>query len=97
MLYVADGPSDIPIFSIINQYKGQTLGVYNPTQDKHFRGVKRLRDQDRVKEVVEANYVEGTTAYRWIMTTLEEIAQQIVQTRDEALRARVLPPGGHVI
>lgn len=44
MLYVADGPSDIPVFSILNQYGGRTLGVYNSEQEKHFLEVKRLRD-----------------------------------------------------
>jgi hypothetical protein len=96
MLYIADGPSDIPIFSILNQYGGQTLGVYNRDQENHFRAVKRLLDQGRVKQVVEADYREDTTAYRWITTTLEEIAQLIVRDRETALRERVLPPGGHV-
>jgi len=63
MLYVADGPSDIPILSILNQYGGQTLGVYNPRQIDHFRAVKRLSDQGRVKQIVEADYREDTTAY----------------------------------
>jgi hypothetical protein len=96
MLYVADGPSDIPVFSILNQYGGRTLGVYNPEQERHFRAVKRLRDQGRVQEVVEANYEEGTTAWRWIMASLEEIAELVVRDRELALSERVLPPSGHV-
>jgi hypothetical protein len=97
MLYVADGPSDIPIFSILNQYGGHTLGVYNPKQEEHFRTVKRLLEQGRVKQVVEADYREDTLAHRWIKTTLEEIAALITRDRESALRERVLPPGGHVL
>jgi hypothetical protein len=97
MLYVADGPSDIPIFSILNQYGGRTLGVYNPSQDEHFKAVKRLSDQGRVQQVGEANYTKGTTTYRWIMASLEEMAEVIVRDRERALADRVLPPGGHVI
>ncbi|MEX2458815.1 MAG: haloacid dehalogenase-like hydrolase [Actinomycetota bacterium] len=97
MLYVADGPSDIPILSILNQYEGQTLGVYNPNDVRHFKAVKRLRDQERVQEVVSADYREGTTAYLWILATLQEIAQRIVRDRDVALGERIRHPSGHVV
>jgi len=30
MIYVADGPSDIPVFSIINRFGGRTFAVYRP-------------------------------------------------------------------
>jgi hypothetical protein len=30
MIYIADGPSDVPAFSIVNHYGGRTLAVYNP-------------------------------------------------------------------
>ena len=43
MIYVGDGPTDIPVFSILNNTGGRTLGVYNPDQAKHFRNVKSLQ------------------------------------------------------
>ena len=30
MIYIADGPSDIPVFSIVNQFGGRTFAVYKP-------------------------------------------------------------------
>jgi hypothetical protein len=84
------------MFSILNQYGGRTMGVYNPTQDDHFRGVKRLRDQGRVQCVAEADYRPGSTANRWISTSLEEMAQIIVRDRERALAERVSAPAGHV-
>jgi hypothetical protein len=96
MIYVADGPTDVPIFSILNQYGGRTLGVYNPEQDAHFLGAKRLREQGRVQEVVEADYRPGTTAYRWITTWIQEIGDMIVENRERAMKDRVHAPGGHV-
>lgn len=97
MLCIADGPTDIPMFSILNQNGGRTLGVYNPEQDAHFRAVKRLSDQGRVQQVGQANYTNGTTTYRWIMASLEEMAAVIVKDRERALLDRVLPPGGHIV
>jgi len=36
MIYVADGPSDVPVFSIPNQYGGHTFAVYNPEKEKEL-------------------------------------------------------------
>jgi hypothetical protein len=96
MLYIADGPSDIPVFSILNQYGGRTMGVYNPSSDKHFKTVKRLRDQGRVQFVAEADYRPRSAAARWILASLEEMAEVIVRDRERALVDRVSAPGGHV-
>jgi hypothetical protein len=95
MIYVADGPSDIPVFSILNQYGGRTLGVYNPGDPGHFKSVKSLRDQDRVQHFAEADYREGSNAAQWIMATLEELAMDIVESRKRAIKERVHPSVGH--
>jgi len=96
MLYIADGPSDIPVFSILNQYGGRTLGVYNPKQEKHFAEVKRLGDQGRVQYYAEAKYSSGSPANRWIITTLREIADLIVRDRNRLLADTVGTPASHV-
>src|SRR5260370_5615126 len=97
MLYVADGPTDIPVFSILNVNGGRTLGVYNPAQEKHYNTVKALADDGRVHAFAEADYREGSGAHRWIMRSLEQMATQIGIDRDRALRDRVHPTGGHVV
>ena len=96
MLYVADGPSDIPVFSILNKNGGRTLGVYNPDQDSHFREVKALRDQRRVQHFAEANYEPRSSAHRWIMTTLEEMANDIVLAHQRAIDDRVSRGAKHI-
>lgn len=96
MLYVADGPSDIPCFSILNQYNGRTLGVYNPENAKYFRNVKLLSDQGRIQFAAPADYTEGSPAWLWIMSTLADMGERIVRDRDRALTDRVQPPGGHI-
>lgn len=97
MICIADGPSDVPMFSILNQFGGRTLGVYNPNQEEHYKEVKKLRDQGRVQHFVGADYTKGLGAFLWIMTSLKEIAQQIIVDRERALIDRVKPSGKHVI
>lgn len=96
MVYIADGPSDVPVFSILNTYGGRTMGVYNAEQDQHFNTVKGLLDQGRVQMFAEADYTDGSTGSRWILRTLEEIAELIVRDRQAALEDRVSAAGGHV-
>jgi len=96
MLYVADGPSDIPVFSILNEYGGRTLGVYNPGQPKHFANVKALNDQGRVQAFAPADYTIGSQAALWIAGSLREMADRIVENRSRAIADRVGHSAGHV-
>lgn len=96
MIYIADGASDVPVFSILNANKGATLGVYNPGSDKHFEEVRRLSDQGRVNVIAPADYRPGALASKWLLSTMRKIADMIVHNRSLLLSERVLPPTGHV-
>lgn len=96
MIYIADGPSDIPCFSIINQYGGKTFAVYNRISDASFQQVVRLGEQGRVQSYAEADYRENSQAFMWITHAVESIARQIVQDRATALRQIVQPPPNHI-
>lgn len=97
MIYVADGPSDIPVFSIVNRFKGKTFAVYQAGSVEHFRKVYDLQAQDRIQGFGEARYEEGTQAHMWITHSAGEIARRIVQDRLLALKERVHAPPGHVV
>lgn len=97
MIYIADGPSDIPCFSIVNQFGGRTLGVYNPANDKHFNEVKKLQDQARVQHFSSADYSKNSDACRWILKSLEEIGELIVRDRNRVLTDRVGKSAKHLI
>jgi hypothetical protein len=93
MIYIADGPSDVPMFSILNQAGGKTLGVYNLEPRNNHRQVKQLQEQGRIQGMAEADYRPGKTAYLWLMDSLDQIAFEIVENRRQALAAIKNPPG----
>lgn len=97
MIYVADGPSDVPVFSILNQYAGKTYAVYDAGSMAQFRQVKTLSEQDRVQGYGPADYREGTHTYMWLTTAVQDISLKIVQRREEALGDRVGQPPGHIL
>lgn len=96
MIYIADGPSDIPIFSILNLFGGKTLGVYNPDNPDHFREVKKLQDQGRVNHFCRADYREGKDAFLWIIDSLRIICDAIVENRARALVEKVKKSTKHI-
>lgn len=97
MIYIADGPSDVPVFSIIKQYKGKTYAVYDPNDDKSFATAYSLRhEQDRVDAFGEANYSEGSHTYKWIVHSAREIAKRIARDCERFVEEKVKKPPVHL-
>jgi hypothetical protein len=96
MIYVADGPSDIPVFSLINRYGGRTFAVYRPGSSREFSQVNNLQKQKRVQSIGEANYTEGSQTSMWIENAVTEICSQIVKNRERALGDKIGKPPRHL-
>jgi hypothetical protein len=97
MIYIADGPSDIPAFSIVNQYGGRTFAVYEPRDLNQFRQVNRLQQENRVQGIGEANYEGGSLTAFWITDAVDQIATKIVEGRQAALRQSVGRTPRHLV
>ena len=93
MIYIADGPSDVPVFSILNSVGGRTLGVYTVDPRNNHSNVKSLQEQGRIQGMAEADYRPGKPAYLWLMDTLEQIGFEIVESRRQAFSSIPNPPG----
>lgn len=87
ILYIADGPSDVPAFSVVNQNGGATFAVYPKQESDAFRQVEQLRMAGRINMYAEANYTEGTTAHMWITGKIIEFADRIVASEKAKLAA----------
>lgn len=77
MVYVADGPSDIPAFSVINKNGGATFAIYPKGDKKAMRQVEQMREERRINMFAEADYSDGTTANLWLCNKIEEFAERI--------------------
>ena len=81
MVYVADGPSDVPAFSVLNQKGGATLAVYPKGNMDAFVQVDKLRKEDRVQMIAEADYHQDSTAVMWLMHQLKDQARAIIENK----------------
>lgn len=96
MIYIADGPSDVPVFSVVNQQGGRTFAVYTIGPPSNFEGVKHLQDDGRVQGMAPADFQNDTPADLWLMTSMAEIAQAICERRERRL-SDITGPAGHVV
>lgn len=89
MVYVADGPSDVPVFSVVNQGGGFTFGVYAQGSAKEFEQINTLQKQGRVQSFGPADYSPGSQTSMWLENTVRDIASRIVSDRTRVLGEKI--------
>ncbi len=89
MIYIADGPSDIPAFSVVKKGGGSTFAIYPKGDDKAFSQVEQMRHDGRIDMYAEADYSEETTAYMWINNTIDQYANRMYQQEKAKLAQSV--------
>lgn len=105
MIYIADGPSDVPAFSVLRQAGGTAYAVYpsdksNPRKADESRRsleqVERLRRDGRVDHFGPADYRVGSPTADWLGMRVRQIAEGIIAERRSALKERVGLAPGHL-
>jgi hypothetical protein len=88
MLYVGDGPSDIPAYAYMNDKGGHTLAVYSETNknlalntddETPFQKAYKLHENGWADSFAPADYTKGSSAYLTIKQTILDIAERISQ------------------
>lgn len=77
MIYIADGPSDVPAFSVVKGKGGATFAIYPKGNNQAFKQVEQLREYGRIDMFAEADYSDGTTASMWICNKIQEMAERM--------------------
>jgi len=96
MIYIADGPSDIPSFSVVHKHGGLAYAVYDPENERQFAQVDALRRGGRVDAYGPANYEPGSQTDMWLRLHIRQIARRIMAERRRAHETKVKPGPGHL-
>jgi len=98
MIYVGDGPTDVPCFTVMKQAGGRAIAVYNP-EDKSRVSFKKsyqlTAHADRVKHIAPADYRPGSHLRLLLEEMIMEIANSIVEGRREDLEAATVRAPTH--
>ena len=96
MLYVGDGPTDVPCFTVMKRFNGYSMAVYNP-DDKSLRSFEKclnLVNTGRVKHIAPADYRAGSHLRLILERLVSNMADRILKRRvDEVASGTVAAPG----
>ena len=96
MIYIGDGPTDVPCFTVMKKNGGNAIAVYNP-QDKTGKSFNKCyaltTHAGRVQHIAPADYQAGSHLRNVMEQMIKEVADRILKTRiDERENARVSAP-----
>ena len=91
MVYIGDGPSDIPCFSMIKRFDGHAIGVWPPEDIDMRRPYELAEGQRLTMGPYAADYRDGSDLFKMLSTIVAGIASSILEKREQ----RVRPAPGH--
>ncbi len=95
-IYIADGPSDIPSFSVVKGNGGIAYGVYNPEKPDEYAQNDRLRKAGRIDHYGPADYSPASSTTQWLRLQVHTICDRIVRDREAAVSQRTARPPRHL-
>ncbi|MBU4306182.1 MAG: haloacid dehalogenase-like hydrolase [Candidatus Omnitrophica bacterium] len=77
MIIVGDGQTDVPVFSLIEKYGGVAIAVYDPADNRKWRKAWEFVEENRVKNIVPADYGKRGALNHTLMMAIESIASRL--------------------
>ena len=77
MIYVGDGASDVPCFSVLNDKGGVAIGVYKGDTSEAWSQQIEVSESQRVANLAPADYREDSELMRSLTLAVESLCKQI--------------------
>jgi len=96
MIYIADGPSDVPVFSVVRRNGGKTYAVYDPASPAEFAQNDGLLQVGRIHAYGPADFRPESSTAQWLKMHVLGICERIAREREDSVAARVAHPPRHL-
>jgi len=77
MIFVGDGYTDIPCFSLLRQHRGVPIAVYDPNHEEKWGSAYQFVRDGRVTNLLSANYAEDSDLSRFLIMAVRNLASEI--------------------
>jgi len=81
MIFVGDGLTDVPCFSLLTKAKGMAIAVYDKNHVKKWDNAYRFVAEGRVSTLYSADYSEGTDLSNFLKMAVRNLAERIAVSK----------------
>lgn len=96
MVYIADGPSDVPVFSVVRKGGGFAYAVYSLQSRAERRQNDTLQATKRVNGYGPNDYRDTEFTFDWLCMRIEDMVDRIQKERAYALQSQIAQPPRHI-
>ena len=89
MIYIADGPSDVPVFSVVRRGGGKTFAVYTPGNEEEFSQNDMLLSDGRIDSYGPNVYTSDSPTAVWLKMHVRKICERILKDAEVDEQSRL--------
>ena len=79
MIYIADGPSDVPVFSVVRKGGGKAFAVYTQGNEDEFAQNDMLLETGRIDAYGPCLYTPQSPTSIWLRMHVRKICERIIR------------------
>ncbi len=73
MIYIGDGMTDVPCFSLLQRFGGTTIAVYDAQNSKAYGKAQNFKTEKRVNDLHNADYSKNSSLYNFIFESIKKM------------------------